>query len=489
MRILSRSSTLAVVQARLVGDALRARWPDLPIEFLTRSSLGDRSSHIALWDAPDKGLFTADLSDALVSSDADLVVHSWKDLPVEGDVRTVVAGTLPRADVRDVLLLRREAIDRQPGILTLLTSSPRRAWQLRTSLSPLVPWPVTEVLPVPVRGNIPTRLERLVAGDADGLVVAKAALDRLLAPDAPADVRVLVRQHLASCRWMVLPTREFPAAPAQGALAIEVASHRTDLLDLVRAISHEPTFVACQAERALLASYGGGCHEAIGATVLVRDFGTVTSLRGRLPDGNELGRWELDRRDPDPPAAPRARIWPRPGETLTATRTSLDGIAPPSERGWWIARAEALPSSFIPGGSRVVWAAGTRTWRKLAARGVWVNGCADSLGDAEAPGVDLLAGEPIVWRRLTHDGTNDPQAAATYTVRHDLPDDLGARTHFFWTSGRLFLDALRRVPSLASGWHASGPGRTSRVIRDALGPTDRASIWLDYDQWIRHILR
>jgi hydroxymethylbilane synthase len=215
----------------------------------------------------------------------------------------------------------------------------------------------------------------------------------------------------------------------------------------------------------------------------------VTSVRGRLPNGDELGRWELERHHPAPPTAPLTHIWPRPGEALTATRTNLDGTIPPDASGWWIARADALPSSFLPVGSRVIWAAGTRTWQKLAARGVWVNGCADSLGDEEAPRVDLLAGEPVIWRRLTHDGTNDPTAVSTYAVRHDLPADLGARTHFFWTSGRLFLEALARFPSLAVGWHASGPGRTARAIRDALGSTDRVSIWLDYDQWTTHILR
>src|SRR6185295_6476799 len=80
LRILSRASDLARLQAMSVERALRSRWPDLDISFVHRATLGDRDQQSALAEMTDKGAFTADLSDALVSRDADLVVHSWKDL-------------------------------------------------------------------------------------------------------------------------------------------------------------------------------------------------------------------------------------------------------------------------------------------------------------------------------------------------------------------------------------------------------------------------
>jgi len=79
-------------------------------------------------------------------------------------------------------------------------------------------------------------------------------------------------------------------------------------------------------------------------------------------------------------------------------------------------------------------------------------------------------------------------AIATYAVQTSLPEDLPQRTHFFWTSGMLFRDALARWPEIASRWHASGPGRTSRVIRDALGSEGQFRVWLDYDEWVKEIL-
>lgn len=488
LRLLSRSSDLAVLQANVVADALARRWPDLAITHLTRTSQGDRDRRVDLWQAADKGLFTTDLSEALVAHEADAVVHSWKDLPVNGVTGTTVAGTLERADPRDVLLVRRAALETRPSTLTVLTSSPRRAWQLQESIAPLLPWPVDRIEPKPVRGNIPTRLARLSAGDGDALVVAKAALDRLLSSHATAEIRAAVRAALDSHRWMVLPIREFPTAPAQGALAIEIAADRPDIRDLIEGVTHADTRRAVDVERSLLSSHGGGCHEAIGATVLIRDYGVITSARGRLPSGETFAQWSLDATSTAPPSSTLAAIWPRPDERDNSTRVALDVVMPADAQGWWVARADAWPADSMPADHQIVWTAGTRTWRKLAARGIWVHGCADGLGDAEPPGVDALAGRSIAWRRVTHAASGDTSAIATYTVETALPSDLGSRTHFFWTSGSAFADAIRRYPQIRAAWHGCGPGRTSRIVLDEIGDATRVSIWLDYEQWLRHVI-
>src|SRR5205823_6172419 len=124
--ILSRASDLARLQAMLVGRALEARWPDLDIHYQTRTSAGDRDGVTPLASLPDKGAFTADLSDALGSGGADLVMHSWKDLPLEPRPDTAIVATLERADPRDVLIVRREVVLARPRTLRVLSSSPRR---------------------------------------------------------------------------------------------------------------------------------------------------------------------------------------------------------------------------------------------------------------------------------------------------------------------------------------------------------------------------
>lgn len=496
LTILSRASDLARLQAMSVERALRACSPALDISLRWRATLGDRDQQTSLVNLTDKGAFTADLSDALGFGDADIVVHSWKDLPLEERRDTEVAATLARADPRDLLLVRRDVVTRRPAVLSVLSSSPRRAFLLEQSLPALLPWRVEDVRCVPVRGNIPTRLAKLANGDADALVVAKAAIDRLLTFGEPfADVSRAIRRHLDGFLFMVLPIRECPSAPAQGALAIEIARHRNDVRDRLVPVSDAPTRRAVDAERAILAGYGGGCHQAVGATVLVRDFGVVTSVRARPGTGPADARWTLTSDQAMPPPVSPALVWPRPDERDRAQRRPLDVTQPSGDAGYWVAREHALPLDWSVPPDRLVWAAGTATWRALASRGVWVHGCTDGLGDDEVPGIDAIAGRAVRWHRLTHAGAaarvgaREATALATYVVDENLPADLAARTHFYWTSGSLFLRALEKFPEIASRWHASGPGRTRRVIREALGPSGRTSVWLDRNDWYMIVTR
>jgi hydroxymethylbilane synthase len=488
LTLMSRASDLAVLQADLVAAAVRRVRPGIEIVRLTRSAVGDRDPQIDLSAAPDKGLFTMDLSRALVEGHADAVVHSWKDLPVEGPAGTAIAATIARADPRDVLLVRRDVVDAQPTRITVLSSSPRRVWQITNNGQRWLPWPVQSIATAPVRGNVPTRLRKLVSGEGDALIVAKAALDRLLSSDAPAGVSMGVRAALDRCRWMVLPLKEHPTAPAQGALAIEVADTRSDLRALFGELDDSATRQAVEREREILGAFGGGCHEAVGATVLVRDYGRVTSVRARVDGHAERATWRLDSVSPLPPPAAPGKIWPRPEERHGAERVSLHVAMPDDDGAWWVSRADALPADWRPGVDRIIWTSGSRSWERLARRGIWVTGCADGLGDGEAPGADTLAGRELTWRRLTHSGSGDQVALATYHVETPLAEDLTSRTHFYWTSGSVFRAALARHPSLASAWHASGPGRTAAALRETLGEGAPTSTWLDYDQWLQHIM-
>jgi hydroxymethylbilane synthase len=484
VRLLSRASALARLQTALVERALRHANPTLTIECLTRIAAGDQDQTSPLWKLPDKGAFTADLSAALERGEADVVVHSFKDLPIDMPAGTRIAGALPRADARDVLLLKKAAIDARPPDLKLLSSSPRRAWLLGEVLPSLLPWPVRSVEALPVRGNIETRVRKLIEGSEHGLVVAKAALDRLLGFGAPFDREAAtLREYLISCEWMVMPMREFPWAPAQGAIAIEIARSRPDLESLLAPILCASTMAAVAHERQVLADHGGGCHQALGAAVISKPYGRVISIRERT---RGTATWTLEGSRPSFPRAAADRLWPMPGTQVPATRVTLP-VAPPRADGWWVARAEAWLDGWQPQPGTIVWAAGSQTWRRLAARGVWVHGCSDGLGDEDTPAIDLLAGRHVDWVRLTHDGAAIANALATYSVEVPLPDDLPSRSHFFWMSGELFKRALGRWPEIRSGWHASGPGRTSAAISAELGASDRNGVWLDRESWEKDV--
>src|SRR5207244_735910 len=151
-------SDLARIQAVQVGETLHATHPQIEINHSFHESLGDKNLNDPLWKMPEKGVFTQDFREGLLRGDFDLVVHSWKDLAIEADPETEIAATLPRADARDLLLVRE---DRWPqvertGAMSILTSSPRRRYNLESFLRAALPAKVREVNFTNVRGNVPT---------------------------------------------------------------------------------------------------------------------------------------------------------------------------------------------------------------------------------------------------------------------------------------------------------------------------------------------
>ena len=144
LKIAARHSDFARLQAYRVADALRAVDAGLQIEFQFRASLGDLNQHDPLWKMPEKGVFTEDFVNDLNSGQVDMVVHSWKDLPTEERTESLIAATLPRADVRDLLLFRRDRLARAQSLaqVTVLSSSPRRAYNLEPFFRSHLPFAV-----------------------------------------------------------------------------------------------------------------------------------------------------------------------------------------------------------------------------------------------------------------------------------------------------------------------------------------------------------
>ena len=491
LTIASRRSDLARIQAHQVGDALRKVHPQFEINYSFSESLGDRNQNDPLWQMPEKGVFTQDFRDGLLRGEFDLVVHSWKDLAIEEDPETEIVATLPRADARDLLLVRE---DRWPeveraGTMSIFTSSPRRSYNLDIFLRDALPAKITGLNFVNVRGNVPTRVRKLLESEMDGLIVAKAALDRLLEAwqDEFAATRAELRSALSRCRWMALPLSVNPSAPAQGALAIEIKRSRADLRDLLARVKCAETFAAVTREREILRGYGGGCHQKIGVSVLRRPFGEITFLRGLTDDGQLLDRSALQSSKPRPLNVSQARMWPL--KSLDAdwfTREEIPSAKSPNAL--WIAKADALPNDWQIAPKQIVWASGVQTWKRLAQRGVWVNGCADSLGEHGSPNIERLVGEDLAWQKLTHaDGYADgamPVLATYRLVPKSNRPSLEGKTHFFWKSGSSFEYALALNPWISQMTHACGPGNTQRILeRNGIEPC----VFLDHAQWLEEM--
>ena len=203
---------------------------------------GDRWSAAGGADAT-KGLFVKELEEALLDGRADLAVHSAKDLPGELPEGLAILAVPERADPRDVLIGPSGGVAALAPGARVGTGSPRRAAQLRL-LRP-------DVECVEIRGNVGTRVEKLMAGEGvDALMLAAAGLARLgLRPPGASALEV----------------EECVPAPGQGALAIEGRADRRELIDALRCLD-DPWVATClRAERALLAGLGGGCREPVGA--------------------------------------------------------------------------------------------------------------------------------------------------------------------------------------------------------------------------------
>lgn len=477
IRIGSRKSPLARLQAYSVGSALQAKHASLEVEYFFKESLGDKNQEDPLWKLPERGVFTEDFVADLREGRTDLVVHSWKDLPTENRNGLEIFGTLPRADVRDLFFLRKESFGRNE--LRLLTSSPRRTFSAENHLAALLPFPVTKLEAQPVRGNVSTRLRKLIEGEGDGLFMAKAALDRLLTATQEEfrEAQAELRAYLANLHWMVLPLSAFPTAPAQGALAIEGRAGRDDLKKLVEAIHCQSTATAVNHERKVFSAFGGGCHQKIGLTVEEHPrLGMVEYFYGKL-DSGEVRHSITASQCPTP--TEQENRWPLVLAPSFFQRESLPVGDPGTDL--FVARAEAFPQDWKPNG-QLIWCAGLESWKKLSARGIWVNGSADGMGEAPPP-LEALAGRQLHFTKLTHDrSANDGAFPLLATYRLKNRDFMPPRAEsYFWMSETSFLRALELDPAIKEARHATGPGYTAKAIERVLGRP--VEVYINYRHW------
>ncbi len=285
LRLGTRGSRLALAQAQLAAAALAASGFGERIELVEIETRGDHISQRRPrggWEAVD-GQFTTELEHALRAGEVDLVVHSYKDLPTAEQADLVIGAILERGDPRDCLLSTGSGgLDGLAFGSHVATSSPRRGAQLAMVRPDLVT--------VPIRGNVTTRLERLRRGEYEGLLLAACGLDRL---------GVLVPEGSRLPLEVMLP------APAQAALAIQVRAADGPVRARLAAVDHRPTRIAVEAERALLRRIGGGCLAPLGA------LGEVTGEKLRLRAAYEDGGGTFVRVDVSGRAGDPARVMER----------------------------------------------------------------------------------------------------------------------------------------------------------------------------------
>lgn len=263
IRIGTRGSRLALAQTDQVMAALQQQYPRLHIEQVILHTRGDKLLDRPLADFGGKGVFITEFEDALLRGDIDLAVHSAKDMPMELAPGLTIGGVLPRADVRDVLVTRKGLTG--TGSITVGTGSLRRQFQLRAL------YPKAEC--ISIRGNVPTRLQKVRNGECDGVVLAAAGLERL---------GLLQEEDFA---YRFFSCDEMIPAGGQGIIAIEGRA-QDRATELAGSISDGNALLELETERYILKLLDAGCHEAIGVSSAAAD-GKITirlirEVRGRM---------------------------------------------------------------------------------------------------------------------------------------------------------------------------------------------------------------
>jgi len=278
LRIATRNSALALAQTRLIMQMLKGKHPRLEMEMVPITTAGDQNPDVPLWKLEGAGFFTTQIEKALLENEADVAIHSFKDLPTTETPGLTIATIPVRENPADVVVCGqkiRSLADVPSGAIVGTSSLRRQAQLLR--LRP-------DLKTRPLRGNVNTRLQKLDEGRYDTLIMAAAGL-----------LRLGLRGRISL--WLE-PT-EFLPAPAQGALAVQTRADDKATIEMVEMIEDAQTRRIVLAERQVLRRLHPGCHAPVGVFAqkqgdAIRIFAFVSR-----PDGSEFLRKETEGRFED----------------------------------------------------------------------------------------------------------------------------------------------------------------------------------------------
>jgi hydroxymethylbilane synthase len=248
--IATRTGSLAVIQTGLVVSAIQKIYPALDISVKKIASQGDKDRRTTLWELKETGFFTSILEDALLANQADIAVHSFKDLPTAIREGLTIGAVLNRNYPEDCLVCASliKSLDELPKGAIVGTSSLRRTVQLKRLRS--------DLQCVPIRGNVTTRLKKLEQGDFDAIVLARAGLERLGLSDKIS---------------IIFDPTKFIPSPAQGALAVEIRADDNEIKEIVSKLDDKNARITTTAERQVFSALGCGCHAPAGVFAQIKN--------------------------------------------------------------------------------------------------------------------------------------------------------------------------------------------------------------------------
>jgi hydroxymethylbilane synthase len=255
LTIATRTGSLAIAQTQIVAAAIQKLYPTLDIRIKKIASEGDKDRRTTLWELKETGFFTSILEDALLAKEADIAIHSYKDLPTAIRDGLTIGAVLDRKFPEDCLVCVSliKFLDELPKEAIVGTSSLRRTVQLKRLRS--------DLRCVPIRGNVPTRLKKLEQGDSlrdrfDAIVLARAGLERL---------------GLADKISIIFDPTRFIPSPAQGALVVEVRADDAETKEIISKLDDKDSRITTTAERLVFSALGCGCHAPAGVFAQIKN--------------------------------------------------------------------------------------------------------------------------------------------------------------------------------------------------------------------------
>ena len=252
----TRGSRLAICQTKIVIDEIQKKYPNCKCDFKIIKTLGDKITNVSLTKINDKGFFVKEIQEHLINKKIDLAVHSLKDMPNFLE-KTNICAILKREDSRDVLVSDKKIqLEKLSSTNSIGTTSIRRKIQIRNLNK--------DVRIIDIRGNVDTRIKKMINGECDALVLAAAGVKRL-------GLERYIVQYLNQ--------DIFSSAPGQGAIAIESLTENKNLNKYLREINDEKSYVCTHAERIFMREIGGGCDIPFGCFAQINNSNiTITAM-------------------------------------------------------------------------------------------------------------------------------------------------------------------------------------------------------------------
>lgn len=269
IRIGTRGSQLALVQADIVKNLLLKQHDNIEIEIVTITTTGDKILNKNLAEIGGKGLFIKEIEESLLSKDIDIAVHSMKDMPAIMPEEFSIACVLEREDSSDLFVSHKyKSIDDLPEGAVLGTSSARRTSQVLHRRP--------DIKIVPFRGNVQTRLKKLEENVADATFLAAAGINRL--------------EQMNNNIMHIVSHKEMLPAVSQGAIGIEILSDNNQLNDLLAPLNHNDTHIRIKSERSFMRAFEGSCSTPIAANATLNGNDLFLDCLIAKKDGSVLHR-------------------------------------------------------------------------------------------------------------------------------------------------------------------------------------------------------